>query len=170
MRSGGLRPLTHSEDVAAFSCDDESLDRYLHNEALKSQESGLARTHVWTADDDGTIQGYTTIVPVEVTAKSHDVPRHAMGSRAKVPAFLIAKMAIVGHLQRQGHGTDLLVWTLGAIVQAADLVGGRLILVEAGGADMNASFRFYQNIGFEEVEQSYTLWMPMDNARETLRP
>lgn len=170
MRFGRLEPISVTHQLERFTCDGgDSLDRYLCNEALTAHDAGMARTHVWV-DDTADVLGYATVMPVEVTPGARDMPRSALGSRRAVPGYLIAKMGIAQGHQRQGHGRDLLIWTLQSIVSAADLVGGRLILVEAGGPDLNASHAFYSSLNFEEIPSSYTLWMHLDIARNELRP
>lgn len=170
MRFGRLEPISVAHHLERFSCDGgDSLDRYLCNEALTAHDAGMARTHVWV-DNTPDVVGYATVMPVEVAPGARDVPRSALGSRKAVPGYLIAKMGISQEYQRQGHGRDLLIWTLQAIVNAADLVGGRLILVEAGGPDLNGAHAFYRNLNFEEIPSSYTLWMHLDVARNALQP
>lgn len=126
----------------------------------------MSHTEVWCTDD-GVVVGYYTLTPAQITARAHGVPRPARGSRDSVPGFLIAKLAVSSSHQNHGHGSRLLVHALESIVVAADRVGGRVIYVEAGGNDAH---RFYVRADFNEIEQSYGLWMSVETARLALRP
>jgi predicted N-acetyltransferase YhbS len=65
-----------------------------------------------------------------------------------VPAYLLARLALDLSLQGQGLGGELLVDALGRIVAAADVAGGRLIVVDA--ID-EAAAAFYARHDFRSV-------------------
>ncbi len=48
-----------------------------------------------------------------------------------MPAILLAKLALDQSVQGQGLGSDLLVFAIRTIVEAARRAGGRLVIVDA---------------------------------------
>lgn len=159
-------PLSPDHDVASFACGEESLDGYLRNEAQKAQASGWARTHVWVADDDPkSVVGYYTLVPTVIMKGRLPAKMSEKGTK-NTPGVLIAKLALHTDLRGKHLGADLLVDALTTVVAAADLIGGRVIYVEA--LEDNKVFEFYKQAAFIGIDGSYDLWMQMDTARAAL--
>ncbi len=151
--------------VAGFDSGRDSLDRYLRNEALRAAGSGLSRTHVLVDTDNPSLQvlGYCTVMPTTLTSNdSAPVPKKGLGSRTEVPGYLIAKLGVDRRSQGGGLGTRLLVGALELIVRAADCVGGRVIVVDAG---TNELVDFYQRLEFVPIPASMRLWLHIDTAR-----
>lgn len=106
---------------------------------------GTARTYVW-ADDDDKVVGYFSLCPHVV--KRAEVPKKfSHGSPDAIPSILLARLALSSHLQGNGErlGEGLLTDALSRAVDAAELVGGRLIVVDA--IDGEAQ-RFYEHYDF----------------------
>ncbi len=53
------------------------------------------------------------------------------GAPRRIPAILLAKLALHSRLQGQGFGAELLVQALTTIVEAARSAGGRIVVVDA---------------------------------------
>ena len=61
-----------------------------------------------------------------------EAPRRVgRGAPQRIPAILLAKLAIHKRLQGQGLGAELLVHALTTIVAAARSAGGRMVVVDA---------------------------------------
>lgn len=104
---------------------------------------GTARSYVWTGTDN-IVVGYFSLCPHEVR---RDVLPSALahGSPYAVPAILLARLALDASLHGKGLGTDLLLDALTRAAEAVEIVGGRLIVVDA--LDEQAA-RFYEHHGF----------------------
>lgn len=135
-----------AHDLSALRSGNETLDGWLRNAALTADAMGTARTYVWT-DADGTVVGYFSLCPHEVrrdvlpAAFAHESPY-------AVPAILLARLALDVSLQGRGLGTDLVLDALSRAAEAVEIVGGRLIVVDAIDAD---AARFYEHHGFHAV-------------------
>jgi hypothetical protein len=104
---------------------------------------GTARTYVW-AEDDETVVGYFSLCPHVV--RRAEVPKKlSHGSPDAVPSILLARLALSSHLQGNGDrlGEGLLIDALSRAVDAADLVGGRLIVVDALDSEAKSFYEHY---------------------------
>ena len=128
-----------------FDSESESLNTYLQQFAYLNIRNNSSRTYV-TARENRVV-GYYTIAPGSV--KKEEAPsRIGKGlSRHPVPVVIIARLAVDKTEQKTGIGKGLLKDALIRIVSAADIIGGRAILVHA--KDNNAAL-FYKKFGFEE--------------------
>lgn len=159
-----LAGLGNEHDLSSFDCGEDSLNRYLINEAWAAQRSGESRTHVWL-DDRSAVCAYFTVMLTTVVPD--DLPRSArIGSHKHIPGYRLAKLALAVPLRGKGLGPDLLVDALGVIVSAADAVGGRVIVVDS--LQNTKVHNFYCSADFQPLEGSYTLWMPLESARSAL--
>jgi len=140
------------------------LDHWLASAALTADAMGTARTYVWT-DADVAI-GYFSLCPHEV--RRDELPsklRH--GSPHSIPAILLARLALDRSLHGQGLGASLLLDALGRAVDAIEIAGGRLIVVDA--IDEPAR-RFYQHHGFHPApSRPVRLFRKASDVAATLR-
>lgn len=136
-----------AHDLSALRSGNETLDGWLRNAVLTADAMGTARTYVWTGVD-GTVVGYFSLCPHEVRRDVLPAALFAHGSPYAVPAILLARLALDVSLQGRGLGTDLLLDALSRAAEAVEIVGGRLIVVDAIGAD---AARFYEHHGFSAV-------------------
>jgi predicted N-acetyltransferase YhbS len=135
-----LRPLT-AEDVAKpFSCDDEDLNGFFHDDALRLQEGGIARVYV--AERDGEIVGYVALSADMIELKSNE--RRGLGlpsdSPKLVPAVKVGRLAVATSVQRVELGTILMRVAVNAASVSAKHVGCRLITVDA----YSTAVKFYE--------------------------
>jgi GNAT superfamily N-acetyltransferase len=142
-RSGRL---VAAHDLTRFRSGRETLDAWLRSAALTADTMGTARSYVWTGPDD-IVVGYFSLCPHEVR---RDVLPAALahGSPHAVPAILLARLALDVSLHGEGLGTDLLLDALSRAADAVEIVGGRLIVVDA--IDESAA-SFYEHHGFRAV-------------------
>ena len=157
-----LVPLGGRHRLEDFECGEDSLDRYLRNEARRAQRSGESQTHVWEAHDGESVGAYFTIAPAVVSGR--DVA-HKRRPTEQFPVLLLAKLALCTDLRGQRLGDQLILDVLGVILQAANLVGGRFIIVDA---QNNKVLQRYQDWDYTPIEGSYRLWMKVQTARVAL--
>lgn len=126
-----------------FSCGRAELDDWLRSAGLNADASGTGRTHVWV-DDAGTVVAYHVLAPHLVLRG--DVSRKiGRGSPDIIPAILLARLAFAEDHQGKGFGEALLFDALERALHGIEIVGGRLIVVDA--IDERAA-RFYERYEF----------------------
>jgi GNAT superfamily N-acetyltransferase len=136
-------PLTAAHDVSAFSCGKPALDLWLRTRALSNQEKGF--TAVMVVHDEGRVVGYYGLAPTAIVPGA--LPRSIRTGQPPdpVPCLLLGQLAVDLTLAGQGIGTGLLKHALIRCVAAAELVGGRALVVRA--IDEEAA-GFWRRCGF----------------------
>jgi GNAT superfamily N-acetyltransferase len=144
-------PLTIGHSIDDFSCGIASLDEWLKRRAITNQNSGATRTFVTCVDDflSGTLRervvGYYALA-----AGSIDV-RSALGKFRRnmpdpSPVAILARLAIDTSYQGRGLGRALFRDAALRVIQAADPIGIRGIIVHAISAEAKD---FYLALGFD---------------------
>lgn len=147
--------------MGGFVSGVDGVDRYLRNEAHKSQASGDARTWVLASDNEQVV-GYYTVRTI-VLDPDDAGPRFTSTS---APGYLIAKLGVTSALHGRKLGATLLVDAVSRIADASDLVGGRFVIVDAS----IGAFDFYKRWDFTPfTDNSRRLYMPMAGARAVRR-
>ncbi|WP_296739692.1 GNAT family N-acetyltransferase [Mesorhizobium sp.] len=136
-------PLTAEHDVSEFSCGKTTLDHWLKTRALSNQEKGF--TAVMVVHDAGRVVGYYGLAPTGVVPSI--LPRAIRTGQPPnpIPCLLLGQLATDTAWAGQGIGTGLIKHALERCVQAARLIGGRALIVNA--VDDEAA-RFWQRRGF----------------------
>jgi len=136
-------PLTAAHDVSEFSCGKPVLDHWLKTRALSNQQKGF--TAVLVVHEEGRVVGYYGPAPTAVVPAI--LPRSIRTGQPPdpVPCLLLGQLATDTGWSGKGIGTGLVKHALQRCVQAAALVGGRALMVNA--VDDEAS-SFWQRRGF----------------------
>ena len=123
------QPLAAEHDVSAFSCGKPALDNWLKTRALSNQQKGF--TAVIAVHDAGRVVGYYGLAPTAVMPAV--MPRSIRTGQPPdpIPCLLLGQLATDVAYAGQGIGTGLLKHALTRCVAAADLIGGRALLVNA---------------------------------------
>jgi GNAT superfamily N-acetyltransferase len=130
-----IEPLTDGYDLDAFTCGHPSLDAWLRDHARDATRQGM-RTYLLLASDPDAVGGYFAIAP-HLLERAEAPRRIGRGAPTRIPAILLAKLAVREDLQGHGLGADLLIQALTTILNAARSAGGRLVVVDA--IDENAA-------------------------------
>jgi GNAT superfamily N-acetyltransferase len=141
-----VEPLKPGHDLSAFDSGNDELDRWLRASAGMAQAKGTARTFI-VHDGDRRVRGYFSLAP-DCIASSGLPPKLAHGEPERLPAYLLAKLALDRSLQGKGLGGELLLTALEKVVEASDAVGGRYAVVDA--IDENAA-AFYEAHDFKRL-------------------
>lgn len=151
-------PLTAEHDVSLFSCGKPALDHWLKSRALSNQQKGF--TAVVVVHESGRVVGYYGLAPTAVAPNT--LPRSIRTGQPPdpVPCLLLGQLATDLHWAGTGIGTGLVKHALMRCVAAADLVGGRALMVHAIDEEAAAywrrrgflsskddPFRLYRSIG-----------------------
>ena len=129
--------------VDNFDCGAEPLNDYLKNFALINNQNGSARTYVTTKDSS--VVGYYTLTPGSVIKETAP---HRIGkglAAHPVGVIIIARLAVDKTQQGHGFGKALVRDALVRIIDAAEIIGGRAVLVHAKDAQARC---FYEQLGF----------------------
>lgn len=158
LRSCRFDPAAH--DVEGFSCGEVGLDAWLREHAAVADRRRTSRTWVWV-DDQDRVRAYFALV-AHVVARG-DVPsRVGRGGPAEIPAVLLAKLALDVTLQGKGLGSLLVADALERVLVATDIVGARLVVVDALSPDLAG---FYERMGFRRIPDSLLLVQKVADLR-----
>jgi len=159
-----IEPFADGYDIDAFTCGHAALDAWLREHAHTATRHGT-RTYLLVDDTSNAVSGYFAIAPHLV--ERHEAPRRiGRGAPQRIPAILLAKLALREDLQGHGLGADLLTYALTTIVNAARSAGGRLVVVDA--IDDNAA-GFYRAHDFQPTpNDEHRLVMKLSTAAAAL--
>jgi predicted N-acetyltransferase YhbS len=136
-------PLTECHDLADFDCGTAALDDWLKRRALKNQLSDATRTFVICMN--GRVVGYYALASGSINAQSVDGSfRRNMPD--PIPVVILARLAIDRACQGKGLGRALFRDGALRVMQAADTIGIRGIIVHAISLPAKD---FYLALGFD---------------------
>lgn len=158
-------PLTDRHDCTGFDCGRESLDTWLKQRALRNQASGATRTFV--VCDAGLVAAYYALAASAV-ATGLATGRVRRNMPDPIPVVILARLAVARSHQGQGLARALLQDAGRRVLNAADSIGIRALLVHA--LDQNARV-FYEHLGFDPSPlEPMTLMMTLADVRASLEP
>ena len=136
-------PLAAGHDLSDFSCGKPALDRWLKTRALSNQEKGF--TAVIVVHEANRVIGFYGLAPTAVVPST--LPRSIRTGQPPdpIPCLLLGQLATDLNWIGKGVGTGLLKHALQRCVAAAQLVGGRALLVNAVDAE---AADFWKRRGF----------------------
>ena len=147
-------PLTAEHELAAFRCGKPALDHWLKTRALRNQQRGF--TVVMVSCVGKQVVGYYGLAP---TAVAPDVlPRRIRTGQPPdpIPCLLLGQLAVDQAYAGQGIGSGLLRHALNRCMKAAELIGGRAVLVNA--VDQDAA-DYWRGRGFTPSrDDAFTLY------------
>jgi GNAT superfamily N-acetyltransferase len=156
-----IAPLSPHHDRKSFDCGEPSLNQYLQQQARQGVAKRVSRTFVVVEDEEApTILGYhTTLVTIlEVT----QIP--AKVSKSRIPALLLARLAVDQQHQRQGIGEFLLLDVLRRAVVISEQTGLHAVVLDAL---TDRAKDFYLRYGFSELlDDPYHLYIPIGTIIE----
>lgn len=144
MLLSGPEPISAKHDVSEFACGKPTLDHWLKTRALSNQQKGF--TAVLVVHEAGRVVGFYGLAPTGVVPSV--LPRSIRTGQPPnpVPCMLLGQLATDTGWAGLGIGTGLVKHALQRCVQAASLIGGRALLVNA--VDGEAA-KFWRRRGFE---------------------
>ena len=141
-----IEKLTAAHAVGGFECGKQPLDRFLTRNALQNQQASASTTYVALANSE-VIGFYTLVVgSVEHDTAQATAPRITKGlAKYPVPVIVLARMAVSTTWHGKGIGKALLRDAVLRILQAAEIVGVRAMLVHAKDDEART---FYEKFDF----------------------
>jgi GNAT superfamily N-acetyltransferase len=137
------RPITQDDDTSQFSCGDDHIDQWLKRYAVANHFGGGARTYVTLRESQ--VVGFYALAATSIQ-RADATPRAARTMPQPVPAILLGRLGVDQKEAGHGLGTFLLQDAILRTLEAADVIGVRVLLVHAASEDAR---RFYVNRGFE---------------------
>ncbi len=131
--------LTAEHDVSAFSCGKPALDAWLETRALSNLQKGF--TAVMVLHESGRVAAYYGLAPTAVVPAVLSRSIRTGQPPDPVPCLLLGQLAVDDAWVGQGVGSGLLKHALLRCVQAAQLIGGRALLVRAVDEEAAAFWR-----------------------------
>jgi predicted N-acetyltransferase YhbS len=136
--------LAAHQDLSAFDSGEISLDEWLKKRALPNQVSGASRTFV--VCDETKVVGYYALASGAVKAATAP-GKFRRNMPDPIPVVLLGRLAIDRTWQGRGLGRSLFRDAAMRVLQAADAIGIRGVVVHALSDDAR---RFYLALGFTE--------------------
>ena len=136
-------PIDRRHDLSQFLCGKPSLDNWLRTRALSNHQKGF--TAVVVIHENGRVVGYYGLAPTAVVPAALPRPLRTGQPPDPVPCLLLGQLATDRQWAGQGIGTGLLKHALERSVEAARLIGGRALVVNA--VDEDAA-QFWLRRGF----------------------
>lgn len=155
--------LTTDDDLGAFDCGVETLNRWPKQHALRAQAQDVTRTFVWTEFHNPRVVAYHSMSPTQVVRT--DVTSGLAGGNAVIPAYLIGRLALDKSLHGQGLGSQLLIDALWKVCGASQYSGGRLVVVDP--IDEVAA-AFYARHDFQRVQGSTRMYAKIAAVRAAI--
>ena len=136
-------PLAAHHDIESFVSSVDSLDNWLKRRALKNQTSGASRTFV--ACNGPRVLAYYALASSAITVVASP-GRFRRNMPDPIPVVVLGRLAVDQSHQGRGFGRALVRDAGLRVIQAADTIGIRGMIVHALSAEAKA---FYERIGFE---------------------
>jgi predicted N-acetyltransferase YhbS len=136
-------PLSTDHNLAPFASGTENLDRWLKQRAMKNQVSGASRTFV--ACQAGQVVAYYALASSAIAVEAASGRLHS-NMPDPIPVVVLARLAVDQRLQGKGLGRALIQDASLRVIQAADAIGIRGMIVHALSDNAKA---FYERVGFE---------------------
>ena len=156
-------PLADHHQLAAFNSGVPALDDWLKRRARANQVSGASRSFVICADD--AVIGYYALAAGAVNAAAAP-GRFRRNMPEPIPVAVLGRLAVDRAFHGQGIGRALFRDSALRVMQAAEAIGIRGMLVHAISDEAKA---FYLALGFSESPlEPMTLMVTLSELRQSL--
>ncbi|MFK3709097.1 MULTISPECIES: GNAT family N-acetyltransferase [Leclercia] len=136
-------PLHAGHILTSFCCGVDSMDNWLKQRAMKNQLSGASRTFVCC--DDANVMAYYSLASSAVV--TNNAPgRFRRNMPDPIPVVVLGRLAVDKSLHGQGLGRALIRDAGLRVIQVAEIIGIRGMLVHALSDEAR---EFYLRVGFE---------------------
>ena len=136
-------PLAGHHNTGAFASGVESLDTWLKRRAMKNQLTGASRTFV-VCEGECVVAYYA--LASSAIAVDDASGRFRRNMPNPIPVVVLGRLAVDRTLQGKGLGRALVRDAAHRVMQAADTIGIRGLVVQALSEEARA---FYERVGFD---------------------
>lgn len=137
-------PLHAGHILTSFCCGVDSMDNWLKQRAMKNQVTGASRTFVCCGSDSKVLAYYSLASSAVTTNTAPGCFRHNMPD--PIPVVVLGRLAVDKSLHGQGVGRALVRDAGSRVIQVAETIGIRGMLVHAL---TDEAREFYLRVGFE---------------------
>lgn len=145
-----IEPLDRSRhERNSFHCGVDRVDNFLANTAARQQDADLTRVYVACLDQSNAIVGYYALNAHAVDAAS--LPQAMVKKLPNYPTIAAIYLSIIGfHADHQGKGggSFLMADAFRRCVQAADVIGAHLLVLDALN---DRAAKLYRELGFVDL-------------------
>jgi GNAT superfamily N-acetyltransferase len=141
-----IEPLRSNHDRKHFDCGEESLNRFLSEQAAQYEKKGLGRTYVAVPNDSNLVVGYYTLSMHAV--KPGVIPESGLPNKLYTPVTLLGMIGVDKTHQGAGIGVRLLYDALRRARNASRIVAARAVVL---GALNDRAKAFYIRHGFQTL-------------------
>ncbi|MDP2154655.1 MAG: GNAT family N-acetyltransferase [Sulfuricella sp.] len=136
-------PLNGHHAIEAFASGVESLDTWLKRRAMKNQATGASR--VFVACEGARVMAYYALASSAIAVDDAS-GRFSRNMPNPIPVVVLGRLAVDRSLHGKGVGRALVRDAGYRVMQAADTIGIRGVVVQALSAEAKA---FYERVGFD---------------------
>jgi predicted N-acetyltransferase YhbS len=156
-------PLAAHHRLDEFSCGEPPLDDWLKRRANANQASGASRTFV--VCESGVVVGYYALASSAITV-TETAGRFRRNMPDPIPVVVFARLAVAQTHHGQGIGRALFQDAARRVLNAADAIGIRGLIVHALS---DAAAAFYRRLGFDPSPlDPMTLMVTLTDLRASL--
>lgn len=137
-------PLHAGHNLSSFFCGVDSMDNWLKQRAMKNQLTGASRTFV-CCDSHSKALAYYSLASSAVTTSTAP-GRFRRNMPDPIPVVVLGRLAVDKSLHGKGVGRALVRDVGLRVIQVAEIIGIRGVLVHALSDDAR---EFYLRVGFE---------------------
>jgi GNAT superfamily N-acetyltransferase len=138
--------LSNEHDVKKFNSGNEALDSWLRQTSRQHQKNSISQTFVLVEEDaPSSILGFYALTLRELTPTDELPPAIQKRLPRKIPGITLARLAVSQTEQGKGFGEELLVDAMTRARDAAKVVGGWGLFIDAKDDDVA---KFYIKYGF----------------------
>ena len=158
-------PLTAEHAIDAFDSGQPVLDNWLRRRALANQSSGASRAYVVCEDER--VVAFHALASGAI-AQANVSGRFRRNMPEPIPLVVLARLAVDREYQGRGLGRAMFRDSARRVVQAADCIGVRGIIVHA---ISEVAQRFYIALGFDPSPvDARTLLVTLRHLQSALQP
>jgi GNAT superfamily N-acetyltransferase len=158
------QPINEQHQIGSFDSGVPTLDDWLRRRARANQASGASRTYI--VCEEQRVVAYYALASGAVAIETASA-RLRRNMPDPVPVAVLGRLAVERSFQKHGLGRALVRDAATRVVQAADLIGIRGILLHAISPEAKA---FYLALGFEASPlEPMTLMATLADIQATTR-
>lgn len=157
-------PLNSKHKKKEFSCGNEMLDNYLHQQANQDVKRKLSACFILNDSETELIKGYYTLannsIPQSVIPAG--LQKKLPKSYSSIPTTLLGRLAIDNRFQGKGIGKILLIDALKRSYEISKSIGSFAVIVDPLDKDAET---FYGKYGFIKLPVSKKMFLPMKTIK-----
>lgn len=158
------QPLGQEHRLDGFDCGKTELNTWLSGSAQHAARARTAMTFVWCPDGELDVVAYYSLAAHQIE-KAEVPPKTGRGSPERIPAVLLARLALDKRLHGDGLGGVLLGDALRTALTGAEHIAARFVVVDA--MDEGAA-KFYSHYGFRRFPAETSLFRKISDIAADL--